>query len=163
MRKESRFDPEAESPHGALGLLQLMPQTAATVSDEEDLTGANGKLLLEPELNIEIGQRYISYLLGHKRVRGDLFHLVAAYNGGPGNLGKWQRKLGDTGDPLLFIESLPSLETRLFIERVLTNFWIYRARLNQPTPSLDAIAAGDWPSYEQLDSGPREFAANEPY
>ena len=42
-------------------------------------------------------------------------------------------------DPLLFIESLPSLETRLFIERVLANFWIYRERLGQDTPSLDAV------------------------
>lgn len=54
-------------------------------------------------------------------------------------------------DPLLFIESLPSRETRVYVQRVMTNYWIYRARLKQPTPDLDALAAGRWPSYVALD------------
>src|SRR3546814_8024996 len=87
----------------------------------------------------------------HERVQGDLFRLTTAYNGGPGNLGKWERAIQADGDPLLFIEALPSKETRLFIERVLTNLWIYRHRLGQPAPSLDQLAAGDWPRYQALD------------
>ena len=63
-------------------------------------------------------------------------------------------------DPLLFIESLPARETRLFIERVLTNLWIYRERLGQPAPSLDALAAGDWPSYKALDGKTSGVAQN---
>ena len=63
-------------------------------------------------------------------------------------------------DPLLFIESLPSLETRLFIERVLANFWIYRERLGQDTPSLDAVAAGNWPYYFALDGKAIRVAHN---
>jgi hypothetical protein len=59
--------------------------------------------------------------------------------------------MGEVNDPLMFIESLPSRETRLFIERVLANLWIYRARLGQDLPSLDAIAAGDWPAYTSQD------------
>ena len=51
--------------------------------------------------------------------------MVAAYNGGPGNLSKWQRRIfKTTKDPLMFIESMPSRETRDFVERVLSNFWI---------------------------------------
>src|SRR3546814_11560883 len=50
-------------------------------------------------------------------------------------------------DPLLFIESIPARETRVYVERVLTNLWIYRHRLGQPTPGLDAVAAGEWPRY----------------
>jgi soluble lytic murein transglycosylase len=53
---------------------------------------------------------------------------------------------------LFFIESIPSRETRIFIERVLTNLWVYRNRLGQPTPSLDAIASGEWPVYKALDN-----------
>src|SRR3546814_3109596 len=87
----------------------------------------------------------------HERVQGDLFRLTTAYNGGPGNLGKWERAIQADGDPLLFIEALPSKETRLFIERVLTNLWIYRHRLGQPAPSLDQLAAGDWTRYQALD------------
>jgi hypothetical protein len=71
---------------------------------------------------------------------------------------KWQRRTG-TDDPLLFVESLPSHETRMFIERVLTNFWIYRHRLGQPTPSLQAIAAGAWPRYVSQDAAPAKVAS----
>ena len=91
-------------------------------------------------------------------VEGDLFRLTTAYNGGPGNLAKWERKIKIEDDPLLFIESLPSRETRVFIERVLTNFWIYRARLGQPAPSLDAAASGTWPGYAALDGQSQEIA-----
>ncbi len=93
-------------------------------------------------------------------MKGDLFRLTTAYNGGPGNLNKWQRKMEFNGDPLLFIESLPSRETRLFVERVLTNFWIYRMRLGQRVPSLDDIVAGDWPRYTALDNEPRDLASS---
>jgi hypothetical protein len=52
---------------------------------------------------------------------------------------------------LLFIESLPSRETRSFVKRVLANFWIYRERLGQDSLSLDQMAAGLWPYYLSLD------------
>jgi hypothetical protein len=89
--------------------------------------------------------------MGDNVVRGNLFMLAAAYNGGPGNLNKWLRQTNYAEDPLLFIESIPARETRLFIERVLSNFWIYRLRLGQEIPSLDAVAAGHWPYYSALD------------
>ena len=54
----------------------------------------------------------------------------------------------------MFIESIPLFETRDYVERVLTNLWIYRYRLGQPAPSLDAIASGEWPSYIALDNKP---------
>jgi hypothetical protein len=66
------------------------------------------------------------------------------------------------GDPLLFVESLPTLETRLFVERVLTNLWLYRLRLGQPAPSLHALASGEWPRYEALDRSPPQISANPP-
>ncbi|MEL0110223.1 MAG: hypothetical protein VW835_00685, partial [Rickettsiales bacterium] len=84
--------------------------------------------------------------------------VVFAYNGGPGNLKKWRRNSEYQNDPLLFIESIPSRETRVFVERVLTNLWIYRFRLGQPAPSLDAVAAGTWPRYSRLDSTQNKVA-----
>ena len=51
----------------------------------------------------------------------------------------------------MFIESIPARETRIFIERVLSNLWIYRQRLGQDAPSLDALAAGETPFYKSLD------------
>ena len=150
IRKESRFDPLAKSRYGAAGLMQIMPATAGHI-DGEDYSGDKARALFNPAHNIELGQRYIDELLGSKAVDGDLFHLAAAYNGGPGMLGRWKQRLQEIEDPLLFIESVPALETRVFIEHVLSNLWIYRARLGQPTPSLDALARGDWPQYESLD------------
>jgi soluble lytic murein transglycosylase-like protein len=98
-------------------------------------------------------------------VQGDLIRLAAAYNGGPGNLMKWTRKQDERGgvedDALLFIESLPSPETRHFITRILYSYWMYAARLGQETPSLDEVAAGKWPSYSALDSqGRAPYAQN---
>ena len=76
---------------------------------------------------------------------------MAAWNAGPGNLNKWRRQVNYLGDPLFFIESLPSRETRNFIEHVFANLWIYRHRLGQAQPSLNDIAAGQWPVYIPLD------------
>ncbi|WP_282607608.1 lytic transglycosylase domain-containing protein [Pelagibius sp. Alg239-R121] len=158
MRQESSFNPRAKSPDGARGLLQLMPATAGYIS-KQSFRGKKKRKLYEPTLNMKLGQNYIAYLLKHNFVQGDLFRLTTAYNGGPGNLNKWQRRMDFNNDPLLFIESLPSRETRLFVERVLANLWIYRTRLGQDTPSLEAIAAGDWPQYESLDSNRTRVAS----
>ena len=160
VRQESGFNPRAKSPDGARGLMQLMPSTASFIARDRGYRRHKRKQLFEPETNLELGQRYIAYLLEHDLVRGDLFRLATAYNGGPGNLSKWQRKMDYKGDALMFIESLPSRETRLFIERVLANLWIYRQRLGQPAPSLDGIASGDWPTYVALDTKTRELARN---
>ncbi|HSR72748.1 MAG TPA: lytic transglycosylase domain-containing protein, partial [Kiloniellales bacterium] len=162
MRQESGFNPAAKSPDGARGLMQLMPSTAGYIARDRAFRWSKRWKLFEPETNLELGQRYIAHLLDQSAVGGDLFRLAAAYNGGPGNLNKWQRRMNFHDDPLLFIESLPSRETRLFIERVLTNLWIYRARLGQPAPSLDGIAAGDWPLYVSQDDDTAELASHEP-
>ncbi|MGH6947905.1 MAG: transglycosylase SLT domain-containing protein [Kiloniellales bacterium] len=159
IRQESSFNPSARSPAGARGLMQLMPGTARYMAGRS-FRGKKRQQLNDPALNLSLGQRYLVYLLSNDTVGGDLFRLTVAYNGGPGNLAKWQRKVDDGGDPLLFLESLPSRETRLFVERVLTNLWIYRVRLGQPAPALDALAAGDWPAYEALDSDGSEVAQN---
>ncbi|RDD61968.1 lytic transglycosylase domain-containing protein [Ferruginivarius sediminum] len=157
MRQESGFNPDAKSGAGARGLMQLMPATASFVARRDNFVYSR-RALYRPDLNLDLAQRYVAHLLGSKVVGGNLFNLAAAYNGGPGNLAKWRRETAFEDDPLLFIESLPSRETRLFVERVLTNLWIYRQRLGQPAPSLKAIAAGDWPRYQPLDRPLQEVA-----
>jgi len=149
IRQESGFDPRAKSPRGARGLMQLMPKTATYVDDDDELD--NRHELFQPELNITLGQRYVNYLLDLDRVEGDMFRLLTAYNAGPGNLGKWNERVDYRDDPLLFIESIPSRETREYIEKVLANVWIYRFRLGQPVTSLDQVAAGHWPRYQAVD------------
>ena len=148
VRQESAFNTRAKSVNGAQGLMQLMPGTASFMAADRSLRTANRAKLFEPDLNLALGQRYVTYLLNSSDVRGNLMLGVAAYNGGPGNLSKWLKAMGPLTDPLLFIEKIPVSETRNFTERVLANFWIYRARLGQPSPSLEQLAAGFWPIYE---------------
>ncbi len=151
MRQESSFDVRAKSPVGARGLMQLMPRTASFIGRQRSLAGSQKHTLFEPEFNMALGQRYLNFLLQDEVVDGDMFRLAVAYNAGPGNLRRWMKAVDYQDDPLLFIESIPTRETRIFVERVLTNFWIYRDQLGQPTPALDAVVAGRWPSYAPLD------------
>ncbi|MBF0167549.1 MAG: lytic transglycosylase domain-containing protein [Alphaproteobacteria bacterium] len=147
MRQESAFNPTAKSRAGAKGLMQLMPGTAKLVGGRQD-----AKLVMNPEMNIELAQRYIESLLRDPAIDGNLFLLAAAYNGGPGKAMRWERQADHRDDPLLLLESIPSRETRAFIKRVSSNLWMYRARLKQPNPELDLLAAGEWPAYAALDS-----------
>jgi len=156
VRQESRFNPKAKSGAGARGLMQLMPGTASFVARDRTLRWNKRSQLFEPELNLKLGQKYISILLGDDKIQGDLFLMAAAWNGGPGNLNKWRRNNDDLNDALFFIESLPSRETRIFIERVLTNLWIYRNRLGQSAPSLEAVASGVWPRYSAQGKGGKQ-------
>lgn len=146
-RQESNFDPRAVSRAGARGLLQIMPATASYVTGDPSLRGAGVRRLHDPGFSLEVGQRYILYLARHEQVNGDLIRLLAAYNNGPGNLARWQPALRHRGDPLLFIESIPVGETRAFVQRVLTYSWIYAMRLGVPAPSLDQLAAGEFPRF----------------
>lgn len=149
--QESRFDPSAVSRAGARGLLQIMPATASYVANDPSLRGEGVERLHDPGFGLEIGQRYVHYLARHEAVQGNLVRLLAAYNAGPGNLARWLPIAQRRADPLLFIESIPIAETRSFVTRVLTFSWIYANRLNLPTPSLDQIAGGNFPSFANVD------------
>ncbi len=152
VRQESAFNRRAKSHAGARGLMQLMPRTASYVARERELRGRGKYKLFDPELNLALGQQYIELLMSERGIQQDLFRTATAYNAGPGNLRKWERSIAHGDDPLLFIESLPSRETRAFVERILTNLWIYRDRLGQNSPSLDDIVAGRWPHYTAQDA-----------
>lgn len=151
MRQESGFNAEARSHVGARGLMQLMPATASFIGNTR-YRGKKREELYEPGVNIALGQKYVDHLLSQNGVDNGVLQLMAAYNGGIGNLANWQKKMRKNEDPLYFIESIPSGETRLFVERVMANLWMYRSRLGQDSPSLDLLAAGKWPTYEAQDT-----------
>ncbi len=142
VRQESGFNPKAKSPAGAAGLMQLMPATARAIAGNDA-----AKKLANPSYNLAVGQKYVLKLLAEEPVNNNLLMLAAAYNAGPVKLEQWMEGMKHGNDPLLFIESLPSRETRAFVERVMTNLWVYRSRLGQPSPSLEAVATGGWPMY----------------
>ena len=145
MRLESGFNPAAKNKSGALGLMQMMPATAR-------ILGYDPKHLKDPAISIEAAEIYIKRLLDERVVGGDLLLMLAAYNAGPGNLSKWKEKVGKTDDPLLFLEAMPSRETRQFVRRAMASYWIYQQRLDQETPSLTALASGGWPRYVEQDA-----------
>ena len=141
----------ANKSSGAVGLMQLLPSTAMNMART---LGAkiDKDRLDEPAVNIRLGQKYLQQLLQDESVSNNLFKLAVAYNAGPGKLSRWDRTVNYEDDPLLFIESIPVAETRLFVERVLTNYWIYRLKYNQNTDSLEMVASGEWPLYAAEDT-----------
>lgn len=123
MREESALDPKALSWAGALGLCQLMPYTAAEVAAQLKLPRPTTAELLEPELNVKLGARYLSDLL--TRFDGTKFYAVASYNAGPGAVGRWRRELPTT-DLAAFVEQIPLQETRNYVKRVLRSYNTYK-------------------------------------
>jgi soluble lytic murein transglycosylase-like protein len=148
-RIESHFQPNATSPAGAHGLMQIMPGTAAHIrGGSVDMSDLN-----DPSTSLDLGQRYLSELLDD--MSGNLIEVAAGYNSGPGNVYRWRDRAGmDKDDPLLFIESMPSPETRNYVKRVLTYYWMYNRRQNERQPTLDQSAQGAWPKYQRPLSAP---------
>ena len=145
-RQESAFDPKAVSPAGAAGLMQLMPRTAEAIGGSQ-----RQNALFDPATNLDLGQRYLAALMDDPAIGENLLLLAIAYNTGSGNLAKFRHVL-EHGDPLMAMESVPKNETRGFIERVLANYWIYRAKMGADTSSLTDLADGRWPLYRWEDA-----------
>jgi soluble lytic murein transglycosylase len=160
MRAESGFDPEAESHVGARGLMQVMPATAKEVASRSQLELADWDGVFEPSTGMALGQAYLDEILRLPWIGDNLMFAAIAYNAGPGRVAEWCESLGPDHDPLLFLESIPLRETRIYVKKVLTNFWTYRDRLGQPRPSLKALAGNAWPLYEPLDTKPILHAWN---
>ena len=148
-KQESNFRTSAKSGAGANGVMQLMPSTAKRVARANKLDISQIDMT-NPEHNMFLGQQYIVDLLGHPNIENNIVKMLAAYNAGMGTMVKFEKSFY-TYDPLLYIESFPAYETRSYIKRVMSNLWLYRARLNQPLTSMQELANGNWPLYNSED------------
>lgn len=146
VKQESCFNSRAQSAVGALGLMQIMPGTGRELAKMMRFPWSLRKLK-EPEYNLSLGQNYLLQLMNNGEVNYNLIFTAVAYNAGPGNLAKWKKRMNYQNDPLLFIESIPSKETRSFVERILVNYWVYRSLMGQSMDSLDDVTSGLWPIY----------------
>lgn len=144
-RQESGFKATAVSPDGAMGLMQLMPQTASMMKKQLSIAARDNAS--EPSLNMALGQNYVLHLLENGLVDGNLVYMLAAYNAGPARLQEWKKTFAQD-DPLLFIESIPFGETRGYVMQVLTNYWIYSELTGASNRSLASLIRGHWPSYD---------------
>ena len=138
VRQESRFNPYAVSTAGAMGLMQITPATAVTVTGDNSISPLE---LFDAPTNLKIGQANLIRLI-NGAAHGDMLRALAAYDSGPGGLQKALSRVGDS-DPLMLMESMPYGETRTYVERVMANYWIYRRMFGEQNRSVDALASGE--------------------
>jgi len=133
MRQESAFSPDAQSPAGAMGLMQLMPHTARQVARRLNTRIKHQQQLFDADTNIRLGSAYLRRLLNELDEHEAL--ATAAYNAGPDRVRSWLPESGAMPSDL-WIEALPFSETRNYVKRVFTYTAIYEDRLGQEPKRL---------------------------
>ena len=122
-RQESAFVPDIRSSANAVGLMQLLPETAAKLALSVGPRGFREELLEVPDVNVHLGTLYLRDLL--LRYQGDITRSLAAYNAGPHRVVLWQ-EFAEASDPLTFTERIPFAETRGYVKQVQRNVAVYR-------------------------------------
>ncbi|MBB6732664.1 lytic transglycosylase domain-containing protein [Cohnella zeiphila] len=117
IRVESNFKPDAVSPKGALGIMQVMPDTAEWIMKNEEMNSITiDDVSHDPNAGIQVGTWYLQSLL--KQFGGNLALSLAAYNAGPGKVKQWvDGKVWDGDEDKL--EDIPYGETKRYVQRVL--------------------------------------------
>jgi len=132
MKAESGFDRSAVSPKGARGLMQIMPDTGQWVARQLGSPAFAPDQLFDPDTNIRFGAWYIADL--KKEFHGDIVLVLAAYNGGRGNVEEWVASKNLTGGNST-IDQIPFPETRNFVRKVLLYHRIYSHLYGQEAQS----------------------------
>ncbi|WP_052763834.1 lytic transglycosylase domain-containing protein [Microvirga massiliensis] len=144
-RQESAFNPRAISSAGARGLMQLMPATAKRTAQRFGVGFDVQKLVEDAAYNAKIGAAHLGELM--EDWRGSHVLAFASYNAGGGNVMKWVKAYGDPRKPEVdlvdWIERIPFHETRNYVQRVIENLNVYRARLDRAASSANAVIATD--------------------
>jgi len=122
IRQESLFQTDALSSAGAVGLMQLMPRTAAETARKNGLPKPSRADLTRPEVNVRLGTLYLAKLL--KEFDGDYFRAVAAYNSGESAVRRWWNASG-AEDSATYMERISYQETRMYLRRVIFNLLQY--------------------------------------
>lgn len=116
IRVETNFKPDQTSKKGAVGIMQVMPDTAEWIFEKEGFQAYSLPDLQLPEANIKIGTKYLGLL--HQQFNNDRVLVIAAYNAGPGNVSKWlQNEVWD--GKIDTVQSIPFWETRNYVSRVM--------------------------------------------
>jgi soluble lytic murein transglycosylase len=137
-RQESAFDATAKSGAGAFGLMQMVEPTARNAARSAGVAFDPAKLRSDGAFSAQLGAFHLGQLLAE--YRGSYVLAFAAYNAGGGNVGDWIKAYGDPRDTKVdavdWIERIPFTETRNYVQRIVENLHIYRARTGDPAPNL---------------------------
>ncbi|MHA1547929.1 MAG: transglycosylase SLT domain-containing protein [Alphaproteobacteria bacterium] len=137
-RQESKFNQQAISRAGARGLLQLMPATAKETAKALGLRYSRDRLTADPAFNATLGASFLGQMMD--RFGGSYVMTFAAYNAGGSRVDDWIKRFGDPRDPdvdiVNWIEAIPFTETRNYVQRVMENLQVYRARFGDNTLSI---------------------------
>jgi soluble lytic murein transglycosylase len=125
MRAESRFDEKAVSSAGAMGLMQIMPETGGQVAEELGFPAGARMDLLSPEINLAFGIKYASRLI--ERSNKDPLMMLAAYNAGFTNAKKWFGDASSKSSPAERVDGIDFGETREYIKRIVESARLYHA------------------------------------
>lgn len=135
MRQETVFNQFAVSNKDAMGLMQLIEDTACTTAKSLNMKCSVSKLTKDPGYNIKLGTKYFKDLL--KERNGSYILALASYNTAGRNVDKWVTKFGDPRQAkdlkqvIDWLELIPFHETRNFVQRVLENIQVYKSILNK--------------------------------
>ena len=143
--QESAFRRSAVSHAGAIGLMQVIPDTAQLVSRNRGIPYSRSALT-DPRYNLEFGQSFIERMRRSPYTGDQLPKVIASYNAGPLPVGRWAT-IPDKGDPVLWIESLPYWETRYYVPAVMRNLWVYQGLSGEDQASLKMLAQHRWPAF----------------
>lgn len=143
IRRESAFSHNIRSSAGAVGLMQLMPQTAKYIGRKIGIRKPSRQMLTEPKSNIELGSAYLSYL--YKKYNGNMVLATAAYNAGPQRVDSWLPE-DRTLSADQWIDSIPFTETRSYVKAVLEYTTIFKSLLNKKYDRLKDVMPPIGPS-----------------
>lgn len=117
--EESRYNAEAVSWAGAIGLMQIMPATGKELAQQLKIRRFRTSMLKKPEVNIQMGTKYIGYL--NSLFNDNAMLVTGAYNGGPGRMKRWvtSKNIADIDE---FVEKITIRETRLHIKKVIDSY-----------------------------------------
>jgi soluble lytic murein transglycosylase len=129
-RQESAFNPKIVSSANALGLMQVTPAAGRYIAKKFNVTYDQKRLLHDEVYNVQMGAAELGDVIA--RYRGSYILAFAAYNAGPGRVKEWIERYGDPRDPGIdavdWVERIPFSETRNYVQRVMENVQVYRAR-----------------------------------
>lgn len=139
-RQESGWNPQVRSAAGAIGLMQLMPQTAQQVAKSNGIVDyTDSSKLIDPAKNIKLGTAYLETVFqqfGFNRVLA-----CAAYNAGPARVRRWLAVSDGKLNAIAFIETIPFSETRRYVKNVLVYNLFYQHFLGK---SVKLLTESEW-------------------